>query len=154
MADVDNSAAKKKAKAQTMARYRAKKKATKKPVNGAHAPTKGSRQLVSELTGFGYPQTDIANFLGITVVTLTKHYRFELDNGTMNINVKVQRSAFNKAKSKDPRNNAIMLHWLKTRCGWVEDKGADVVDQLAAILESRVVMTEAEWSAKHGKAQS
>ena len=105
--------------------------------------------MVSELIGFGYKQYQIGEFLGINKDTLAKHYRDELDSGLMTINLMVLKTAFNKACSKDPRNNAVLIHWLKTRWGFIEKKDTDTLGVLNAVLEMKRPLSQEEWTAKH-----
>jgi hypothetical protein len=130
-------------------KIRAKQKAARKPGKPAHQPTAGSRKMVTELIGFGYKQYEIGEFLEINKDTLAKHYRVELDTGLMTVNLKVLKNAFHKACSKDPRNNAVLIHWLKTRCGFVEKKDTDILGTLNAVLEMKRPLSQEEWTAKY-----
>jgi AcrR family transcriptional regulator len=66
----------------------------------------------------GIPQEDIAAALGISLPTLHKHYRQELDHGMTEANARVVRTAFQQATSGE--SPAMTMFWLKTRMGWKE----------------------------------
>lgn len=92
-----------------------------------YEPTAESRAQVEALASFGAPQEDIAKFLGISVPTLRKNYRDELDFSTIKANAQVGKYLYSLAsgaavkqgaKHADCRTAAIF--WLKTRAGWRE----------------------------------
>ena len=55
----------------------------------AHAPTKLDRDTVKVMVAGGITQADIARSRGISLPTLRKHYRAELDNGATELNTMV-----------------------------------------------------------------
>jgi len=61
------------------------------------------------------PAEDIATFLGIDAKTLRKHFREELDRGTVEANAKVAQSLFQMATHG--RNVAAAMFWMKARAG-------------------------------------
>src|SRR3954454_24564648 len=81
-------------------------------------PSDEDRRLVRAMAGFGVPQTDIATHLGIAPKTLRKHFRDELDRGTVEANVKVAQSLFQMATTG--KNVAAAIFWMKARAGWRE----------------------------------
>ena len=84
----------------------------------AHSPDPQSRAFVEAGAMGGIPQDDLAAALGISDVTLRKHYREELDHGMTKANARVVQTAFQQATSgKSP---AMTMFWLKTRMGWKE----------------------------------
>lgn len=94
-------------------------------------PTDEQRTLVMALAAAGVPQEQICLEVKwpeaslhqdagkpITKPTLRKCFRRELDNGMQRANGKVIATAFEMAtKDKVP---AMVIFWLKTRCGWKE----------------------------------
>lgn len=84
----------------------------------AHAPTDKTRAEVSALTSFGITQDEISTYLDIDLKTLRKHYRRELDTGTIKANAAMGKRLFD-AGIKDGSVPA-MIFWLKTRARWKE----------------------------------
>ena len=83
-----------------------------------YEPTDEQRRTVRTMAGFGVPHEDIATFLGIDPKTLRKHFRAELDRGTVEANAKVAQSLFQMATQG--KNVAAAIFWMKARAGWRE----------------------------------
>jgi hypothetical protein len=81
-------------------------------------PTEEQRKLVKTLSGFGIPQEDIAQFIGIEPKTLRRRFREELDRGMIEANVKVAQSLFQMATTG--KNVAAAIFWMKARAQWRE----------------------------------
>lgn len=86
----------------------------------AHQPTDENKQRVEMLVAFGIPQEAIAKELGITVDTLAKYYRHELDFGLHKANGMVAGKLFSKAVYDN--DLGAQIFWLKTRARWKEQK--------------------------------
>lgn len=84
----------------------------------AHKPSDDSRMLVKTLAGYGIPQADIGQKLGISKPTLLKYYREELDLGVVDANAKVAENLFKKATGDGSKAVTAAIFWLKTRAGW------------------------------------
>lgn len=97
--------------------------ATKKKDTTPHVPNDKTRAEVCALTSFGNTQEQIADHLGISVDTLTRHYRDELDNSVVRANAKVAAKLFRKATEGD--DLSAMIFWLKTRGKWREKDDSD-----------------------------
>ena len=82
-----------------------------------HKPTDATRQTVSLHATVGTRQEVIAEILGISVDSLQRHYRSELDTSREKANASVGGALFKKAMSGD---TASMIFWLKTRARWRE----------------------------------
>lgn len=96
-------------------------RAAKKPNLGGrppHEPTAQSRKTVESMTGFGIPQNDIGLVVGVSKVTLEKHYRAELDTGAIKANSTVAGSLYKQATSGN--NVTAAIWWTKARMGWSE----------------------------------
>lgn len=65
----------------------------------------------------GSRQEVIAEILGISVDSLQRHYRSELDTSREKANAAVGGALYKKAMSGD---TASMIFWLKTRARWRE----------------------------------
>ena len=81
-------------------------------------PTGEQRSLVRAMSGFGVPQEDIATHLEIDAKTLRKHFRRELDRGSIEATAKVAQTLFGMATSG--QNVAAAIFWMKARAGWRE----------------------------------
>jgi hypothetical protein len=118
--------------------------------NQKHVPTDATRKMVLELTGFGLEQQSICSYLDINDDTLRKYYREEITIGKMQTNLRVLQTAYAKACSPDPRNNAMTIFWLKTRCGWREKEPVDPAQTVATVLEAMRPLSPVEWQEKYG----
>ncbi len=83
-----------------------------------HSPTEEDRRTVKALSGYGVPQEDIAIHMDMDAKTLRKHYRRELDRGTIEANAKVAQTLFTMATVD--KNVAAAIFWMKARAGWRE----------------------------------
>lgn len=84
----------------------------------AFEPTDDQRKMVEAMSSVGIIQTQIAQVLGISDVTLRKHFREELDNAEIKANAKVAANLFRQATKDDPRSITAAIFWTKTRLGW------------------------------------
>jgi hypothetical protein len=89
-------------------------------------PTDENRRTVKAMAGFGVPHDDIAIFLEIDAKTLRKHFRSELDRGTIEANVKVAQTLFTMATVD--KNVAAAIFWMKARAGWREKVSVEQLD--------------------------
>jgi hypothetical protein len=79
-------------------------------------PTDEQRNLVKELAAVGAPHKLIARKLGIrSPKTLRKHFRDELDLGSMEVNAHVAKYLYQSAKAG---NVEAQKSWLRSRAGW------------------------------------
>jgi len=83
-----------------------------------YAPSDEQRRMVKVMSGFGIPQTDIANQIGVDAKTLRKHFRDELDRGMTEANMRVAQSLF--AMATTGGSVAAAIFWMKARAGWRE----------------------------------
>lgn len=84
----------------------------------AYEPTDEQRRTVRAMSGFGIPHEDIATLLEIDPKTLRKHFRRELDRGSIEATAKVAQSLFNMATVGN--NVAAAIFWMKARACWRE----------------------------------
>jgi len=84
----------------------------------AFDPTEEQHRTVRAMSGFGIPQADIATLLEIDDKTLRKHFRRELDRGSIEATTKVAQTLFQMATSG--QNTAAAIFWMKARAGWRE----------------------------------
>jgi hypothetical protein len=83
----------------------------------AHQPTEATRQTVSLHATVGTKQDVIAEILGISVDSLQRHYRAEIETSREKANASVGGALFKKAMGGD---TTAMIFWLKTRARWRE----------------------------------
>lgn len=82
-----------------------------------HKPTDKQRIEVESYSAVGLPQADIARLMGITLPTLHKYYREELDLGMAKANAQVAKTLFKEAIKG---NMTACIFWMKARAGWRE----------------------------------
>ena len=81
-------------------------------------PTDDQRRTVKALSGYGVPQEGIAIHIGIDAKTLRKHFRDQLDRGSVEATAKVAQTLFHLATVE--KNVASVIFWMKARAGWRE----------------------------------
>ena len=101
----------------------------------AHKPDTASRKQVEALAGYGVPETEIAEVIGIDPKTLRKHYRSELRQGHIKANSRVAESLYRKATSEGAQSVTGAIFWLKTRAGWRESVSHEVSGPEGAPIE-------------------
>lgn len=82
-----------------------------------HKPTQKDRGKVEAWVASGATQDTIAKLLGISVPTLEKHYRTELDDGMNLANAKIAGKLYEAADKGCPIRQ---MFWLKCRARWKE----------------------------------
>ena len=82
-----------------------------------HQPDSASRRLVEHHAAIGTLHQQIAKLLQLSLNTLKKHYREELDLGLARANAVVSGTLFTEAKRG---NITAAIFWMKTRGGWRE----------------------------------
>jgi hypothetical protein len=88
------------------------------PGRPVHVPTAERRLNVEAMVGCGIPQADIAIVFDLDEKTLRKHYRNELDKGSIKANAHVASSLYKKALGPGKEGVTAAIFWLKTRAGW------------------------------------
>jgi hypothetical protein len=79
------------------------------------------------MSGYGIPHDSIATLLDIDAKTLRKHFRRELDRGSIEATTKVAQSLFQMATQG--KNVAAAIFWMKARAGWREKHEVQVTAQ-------------------------
>ena len=102
-----------------------------------HNPSEEERRTVKALSGYGVPQEDIAIHMDMDAKTLRKHYRRELDRGTIEANAKVAQTLFTMATVD--KNVAAAIFWMKARGGWREKPLPD--EEPAAPIPRNIVVS-------------
>ena len=83
----------------------------------SHQPTPKELKYVEALSSYGVPEDDIARVVGITIKTLRKHYRDQLENGATRANAQIAGFLFTAAKKGSV---PAMMFWLRCRSRWAE----------------------------------
>lgn len=115
--------------------------------NKAHQPTDENRAEVKALASFGLPQEDIAEYVGVSHVTLRKHYASELKLSAIKANATVGKYLFSLASGQAISKGAThsdcktaAMFWAKTRMGWRETNNLDVTTNGKDILPTEIVI--------------
>jgi hypothetical protein len=89
-----------------------------------HRPTEDFRKQVQEASGLGLPQDQICALVGISDVTLRKHYESELGMGKAKASAAVAKTLFNKATVG--QDTTAMIWWTKAQMRWSETMRQEV----------------------------
>ena len=87
-----------------------------------HEPNEKDRKTVETMASHGIPHIEIAQVIGISLPTMYKWYRHELDTGATKANSMVAQSLYQKALGNGNGAVAACIFWLKVRAGWVEPR--------------------------------
>ena len=109
--------------------------------------TEEQRRTVKALSGYGVPHDGIAIHIGVDPKTLRKHFRDELDRGSVEATAKVAQTLFHLATVE--KNVPSVIFWMKARAGWretvrQENTGADgnpVVTEITYRWEDKTTRT-------------
>jgi hypothetical protein len=98
-----------------------------------HKPTDETRAEVAALASFGVTQEDIGAYIGISHVTLRKHYETELNVSAIKANATVGKYLFSLASGQAIATGAThgdckaaAMFWMKTRAGWREKQDVNL----------------------------
>jgi hypothetical protein len=84
----------------------------------SYRPTEKERKMVESMAAYSIKQRDIALAMGLSPMTLRKHFATEIAVARIKANARVSETAFNLAISgKCP---AATVFWLKCQAGWRE----------------------------------
>jgi hypothetical protein len=94
---------------------------------------------VEAMAAYGIPEADIAEVIDIDPKTLRKHYRKELNTGSIKANTKIAESLYRKALGDGSQSVTAAIFWLKTRAHWKETVVNEVSvtsnDSIKAMME-------------------
>jgi len=97
----------------------------------SYQPTDDDYCKVEEMVTIGLDQHTIAKVMGVSIATLVKYYRHNLDVAKEKRTAKVAGVAYEMAVSGE--SPSMTTFWLKTQAGWspkhhvvVEDKNLDI----------------------------
>ncbi len=100
---------------------------------------------VQAMSQYGAPQDDIATALGMSLPTLRKLYRKELQTGAITANTLVGKKLYERCQAGDV---TALIFWAKTRMGWRE---TDKKEAKADDGTERLIKAIAEAYASVGK---
>ena len=80
-----------------------------------YKPTDADRLTVEVLRACGMTQETIAKCMGLSVITIVKHFKPELDAAGEAVTAKVAEGIVRRALAGD---NTCAIFYLKTRAGW------------------------------------
>lgn len=83
---------------------------------GVYKPSPEDRTQVFTLSGLGITQVEIATLLKISIKTLRKHFRRELDTGATEANARVAQALYSNATKH--MHVGAQIWWTKARMGW------------------------------------
>ena len=93
-------------------------RAARKPTKREHVPTEGQREAVEECVGLGLTQVQIAKIMGITINTLAKHYKDELEMGKVAKIAALSRTMFSIGTDRNHKGVVpAAMYLLKTQGG-------------------------------------
>ena len=108
-----------------------------------YGPAEDERRTVRALSGYGVPQEGIAIHIGVDPKTLRKHFRDELDRGSVEATAKVARSLFRMAT--EGQIVAAAIFWMKARAGWREKTNLEVTGKDDAPLTPAGIRVTFVW---------
>lgn len=116
--------------------------------NPPHVPTDANRQAVQLHAMVGTTQENIAGLLGISVDTLAKYYRKELDTSLDMANAAVGGALYRKAINGD---TTAMIFWMKTRARWRETSDLKIEQEVTYVLRAPDEAKDvSEWLRDYG----
>lgn len=106
-----------------------------------HVPTAEGRKQVNAMAAYGTPQIDICLVLDISLPTLHKYYRHELDTAMIKANAAIGQSLFHMATKGN--NVAAAIFWAKTRMGWTEVNRTELTGRNGGPIDLRAIAANA-----------
>lgn len=103
------------------------------------------RKLVEQMSAVGVSQEQIGLILGISVDTISRHYKDEVSTAKTKANARIAGALYQKALKGD---NTCMIFWLKTQARWQETNHLEVTDKRYLIIDKQ--LTIEEFNAKYG----
>ena len=88
----------------------------------AHVPTQQTRLKVEALVSAGFTHEQICKNIGVTEKTLTKHYKYELENTMADRTVVLTESVYKDALKGDKQSREL---WLRCRAIWANAKSKE-----------------------------
>lgn len=110
---------------------------------------------VSALSTFGVNQEDICRFIGVSLPTLHKYFRQELDESAAKGKVAVTKFLFHAASGKALDDGAAYadclraaMFYAKTRMGWKETNVNEITNPDGSLTPTRIELVAPDANAK------
>jgi hypothetical protein len=110
-------------------------------------PSDDHRRVVRAVSGYGMTEEQICKIIinpqtdkPIDLKTLRKHFRSELDTGSIIANSKVAETLYKMATQGN--NVTAAIFWLKTRARWKETDRLEVTGQNGGPIQQHKVSTD------------
>lgn len=113
----------------------APKSGTRKGGRPPYVPTDENRRSVVAYKAVGTTHEVIAKLLQISIDTLERHYRTELDHGAAIADAQVGETLWKKAMSGD---TGAMIWWSKARMRWAEKPAVGDKDNPLIVQQENV----------------
>lgn len=127
---------------EALARRRVSSRAAKRPPpHNKLNVTPRQRRMVMVALAAGLNQIEVAGVMGISVSTLQKRFRKELDDGAATANAKVASRLFNKCMKGD---TIALIFWAKARLGWNDRQRVEVTGKGGGPIQHETVQAEAD----------
>jgi hypothetical protein len=106
----------------------------------AWVATPKDRETVKAMVAYGIKQIEIAAVVGISVPTLEKNFRAEIDTGAAQANATVAASMFRMATVGHPVHVrfAAAAFWLKCRAGWKETSTLEIIKPVSEMSAEEI----------------
>ncbi len=111
-----------------------------------YVPTERDRQWVETMAACGTPQEEMCKAVNISLKTLRKAFRTELDTSATKANANVAQSLYRKALGKGMGSVTAAIFWLKTRAGWKETDRLEMTDGDGQPIKSPWKTRGAAWA--------
>ncbi len=124
---------------------------TRGPGRPEHAPTDETRRVVETMAGFGIPQKSICLALGISQMTMAKHYADELERGAGVVEKKLVANLLRLSGGDGPTAMQAIKFALQCRFGWSQYVPRQVNEEpegkkAAAAKAAHTAHEESDWA--------
>lgn len=120
----------------------------------AHTPTDATRAEVRALTSFGVTADEVCKYIGVSRMTLFKHYKRELETAHISANATVAKFLYSMASGRAINDGATYadcsrsaIFWMKTRGRWSEKDELDLTTNGESINRPASELTDDEIAA-------
>ena len=112
-----------------------------------YVPTDKDRQTVEVLAGFSIPQEKISLVLGISRLTLWKHFKPEIARGSATVEAKLAGNLLRIASGSDAVALKAIMFALTMRFGWsgYQPAAVELGKKAAAAIEAQTAHQDSEW---------
>ena len=115
-----------------------------------HQRSDETARQIRTMAQFGLPYEQMADIVGISVPTMRKHYRDELNKGAALANLKVGERLYKKAVEEG--DTTALIFWAKCRMRWRTDAPEEVQEQAVPAVRVKVEDASRKKPAKQAEA--